>query len=174
MDDTAREIYKGKVVHLFVHDVTLPNGHRTSLEVIRHPGASAVIPFVTPGEVLLVRQYRHATGGYLIEVPAGKLDAGEPPEACAVRETEEETGYRPGRIERLGAIYTTPGFTDEVIHLFAAYDLTPTRTSHEADEVMTVLRVPFAEALEQVERGDITDAKTVAALLLAARRRAMS
>ena len=169
--DPPREVYKGRIVHLFVHDVTLPNGHRTDLEVIRHPGASAVVPFVSPDEVLLVRQYRFATGGYLLEVPAGKLDSGEPPEDCARRETEEETGHSVGRLEKLGAIWTTPGFTDEVIHLFAAHDLRPTRLGHGADEVMTVERVRFSDALERVDRGEINDAKSVCALLLAARRR---
>ena len=173
MEGDAREIYQGKVVHLFVHDVTLPNGHTTRLEVIRHPGASAVLPFVSKDQVLLVRQYRFAAGGYLLEVPAGKLDRGEPPEAAALRETEEETGFRPGRLERLGAIFTTPGFTDEIIHLFAAFDLTETRTRHEADEVLSVERMPFSEGVARVERGEITDAKSVSAILLAARRRAL-
>jgi ADP-ribose pyrophosphatase len=172
MKDQVREIYKGKVVHLVVERVTLPNGHTTTLEVVHHPGAAAVVPFLSREEVLLVRQYRHATGGYLLEVPAGKLDPGEMPEACAHRETEEETGYRPGRLERLGSIWTTPGFTDEVIHLFAAYDLASSTSRPEDDEVLSVERLSFAEAVAQVERGEIRDAKSVCALLLAAHRQA--
>ena len=171
MVDQAREVYKGRVVHLFIHRVTLPNGHVTTLEVIRHPGASAVVPFVSSDEVLLVRQYRHATGGYLLEVPAGKLDRGEAPESCALRETEEETGHRPGRLEKLGSIFTTPGFTDEMIHLYAAYDLAPGKMQPESDEVLSEVRLTFVDALARVERGEITDAKSVSALLLAARRR---
>ena len=170
MSSQAREVYKGRVVHLFVDRVTLPNGHATTLEVIRHPGASAVVPFITADEVLLVRQYRHATGGYLLEVPAGKLDRGEEPEHCALRETEEETGYRAATLEKLGSIFTTPGFTDEVIHLFVAYDLTPGKMQTENDEVLSVVRMSFADAVARVERGEITDAKSVSALLLAARR----
>ncbi len=165
-----REIHKGRVVHLFEHDLVLPNGVRTTLEVVRHPGAAAVVPFVLAEEVVMVRQFRYAAGGYLWEIPAGKLDGGEKPEACAARECEEEVGFRPGRLERLGAILTTPGFTDEIIHLYAGFDLTPTRTAHEADEVMTVTRMPFAEVLRMVDTGEITDAKSVSALLLAARR----
>jgi ADP-ribose pyrophosphatase len=171
MDDQVREVYKGKVLRVELHRVRLPNGNQATLEIIRHPGAAAVVPFVTPDEILLVRQYRHAAGGYLLEVPAGKLDPGETPERCAEREVEEEVGRRPGRLERLGAIHTTPGFTNEVIHLFAAYDLAPGVTAHERDEVMSVVRVGFAEALHMVERGEISDAKSVSALLLAARRR---
>src|SRR5882672_2266324 len=170
MSAPPREIYRGKVVHLFVETVTLPNGHTTTLEVIHHPGASAVVPFFPDGTILLVRQYRHAAGGYLLEIPAGKLDPGEAPEACARRETQEEVGQNVGRLEKLGAILTTPGFTDEVIHLYAGYDLVPTAAHTEPDEDLTVVRMPFAEAVERVERGEIEDAKTMAALLLAARR----
>ena len=165
----VREIYKGRVVHLVVEEVDLPNGNRVALEIIHHPGAAAVVPFVSAGEVLLVRQYRHAAGGYLFEVPAGKLDPGEAPEACALRETEEEIGYAPGHLTRLGAIYTTPGFTDEVIHLFAAHDLVPSETRHEADEVMSIERLPLATAVAKIESGEIQDAKTICALLIAAR-----
>jgi ADP-ribose pyrophosphatase len=170
MNPPPREIYKGKVVHLFVESVTLPNGHTTTLEIIKHPGAAAVVPFVDERTILMVRQYRHAAGGYLFEIPAGKLDPGEAPEACARRETEEEVGYRVGRLEKLGAILTTPGFTDEVIHLYAGYDLERTAAHTEPDEDLTVLEIPFAEALARVESGEFRDAKTLAALLLAARR----
>jgi ADP-ribose pyrophosphatase len=166
---TSREIHRGKVVHLFVDTVTLPNGHTTELETIRHPGAAAVVPFVDGGDVLLVRQYRHAAGGYLLEIPAGKLDPGESPEHCARRETEEETGHRVGRLVKLGAILTTPGFTDEIIHLFAGHELSAGTVAREPDEDMTLVRLPFAEAVAMVERGEIQDAKTVSALLLAAR-----
>ena len=135
------------------------------------PGAAAVLPFVGQGDVLLVRQFRHAAGGYLLEIPAGKLDQGEAPEACARRETAEEIGQRVGRLEKLGSILTTPGFTDEVIHLFAGYDLVPTAAALEPDEDLTVVRMSFAEALARVEQGEITDAKSMATILLAARAR---
>ena len=149
--------------------VTLPNGRVAELDVVRHPGASAVVPFVSDDEVLLIRQFRHAAGGTILEVPAGKLDPGDTPEGCAARELEEEAGQRAGRLEKLGWIFTTPGFTDEVIHLFAAFALEPVPTRHEADEVIEVVRVPLAEALDLVWRGEIPDAKSALALLHAAR-----
>jgi len=165
-----REVFKGRVVDLAVERVRLPNGNVCELELIRHPGAAAVVPVDEAGRVLLVRQYRHATGGWLLEVPAGKLDPGEPPETCALREVEEETGHRPRDLAPLGWIYTTPGFTDEKIWLYLATGLTPTRQDLERDEVLTVERLPLAEAANRAESGDITDAKSVCALLRAARR----
>ena len=171
MSPSSREIYRGKVVHLFVDEVSLPNGRTTTLETIRHVGAAAALPFVSDTEVLLVRQFRHAAGGWLLEVPAGKLDDGENPEVCARREVEEEVGFRAGRLEKLGAILTTPGFTDEVIHLYEAHELTEALASLEEDEVLTPLRVRFDEAIAMVLRGEIHDAKSVCAILLAKARR---
>ena len=149
--------------------VTLPNGRVTELDIVHHPGASAVVPFASEDEVLLIRQYRHAAGGEILEVPAGKLDPGETPATCAARELEEEAGVRAGRLLPLGRILTTPGFTDEVIHLFAAFDLAPSKMRHESDEVIEVLRVSLAEALDCVWRGELVDAKSALALLHAAR-----
>lgn len=160
-----REIYRGRIVHLSVDEVRLPNGNVCELELIRHPGASAVVPVDDNGDVLLVRQYRYAAGGYLLEVPAGKLDDGEAPEPCAVREVEEETGYRPGKLIPLGWIWTTPGFTDEKIWLFRAEELRRTRPALQTDEVLTVERMPLARAVEMARGGEITDAKSVCALL---------
>lgn len=166
----TREVYKGRVVHLVVEEVVLPNGHEMALEVIHHPGAAAVVPFVTAEDILLIRQYRHAAGGFLLEVPAGKLDHGEPPEVCARRETEEEVGWAVGRLTPLGPIFTTPGFTDEVIHLFAAHDLRPSTARPGQDEVLSVVRMSLAAAVDAIERGEISDAKSVCAILLAERR----
>ena len=118
---------------------------------------------------LLIRQFRHATGGTIWEVPAGKLD-GDTPEVCARKELEEEAGRRAGRIERLGSIWTTPGFTDEVIHLFAAFDLEPIPQRLESDEVIDVVPTPIGEALELIWSGELRDAKSVVALIHAARR----
>ncbi|MEM7248895.1 MAG: NUDIX hydrolase, partial [Acidobacteriota bacterium] len=118
----SRVIHPGRTVRLELEKVELPGGHVTELEVIHHPGASCVLPFVTDDRVVLIRQFRHAAGGFLWEAPAGKLDPGEHPDRCAGRELEEETGYRAGRLEPLGPILTTPGFTDERIHLYTAHD----------------------------------------------------
>ena len=149
--------------------VTLPNGREMLIDIVHHPGAAAVVPFTGRDEVALIRQYRHAAGGSILEVPAGKLDAGEAPERCAARELAEEAGYRAGRIAALGSIWTTPGFTDEVIHLFAAFDLERCSSRPEDDEVIEVIRVPFERALDMVWRGELRDAKSALALIYAAR-----
>ncbi len=160
-----RDIHHGRIVHLTVEDVTLPNGHEMSLEIVRHPGAAAVAALDAGGRVTLLRQYRHAVGGYLWEVPAGKLDPGESPDTCAARELEEEAGLSAGRLERLGSIVTCPGFCDEVIHLFLATDLRAVPSRLGADEVIdTVTTVPLSEALEMIRNETIRDAKTIAAL----------
>jgi len=150
--------------------VRLPNGRETTLDIVRHPGASAIVPFASDDDVLLIRQFRHAAGGTIWEVPAGKLDPGDTPESCAARELAEEAGRRPGRLEKLGWIFTTPGFTDEVIHLFSAFDLEPVPRRPEDDEVIEVERVPLARALGMVWDGELTDAKSALALVHAARR----
>jgi ADP-ribose pyrophosphatase len=160
--------YEGRSIRVWVEDVKLPNGRVTSLDVVRHPGASAVVPFEDERDVLLIRQFRHAAGGTIWEVPAGKLD-GEPPEVCAARELEEEAGRRAGRLKRLATIWTTPGFTDERIHLFAAFDLEAVAQRHEDEEVIEVVRLPLERAVEMVWSGEIADAKSALALLHAAR-----
>ena len=149
--------------------VSLPNGQRVELDIVRHPGASAVVPFVSVDEVLLIRQYRHAAGGSILEVPAGKLDPGDTPEQCAARELEEEAGRKAGRLEKLSWIFTTPGFTDEIIHLFAAFDLEPVPTRHERDEVIELVPMRLTSALDLIWRGQLHDAKSALALIFAAR-----
>ena len=168
---SIRDIYRGTVVHLTIEEVTLPNGHVTSLEIVRHPGASAIAALDEHGAITLLRQYRHAVGGYLWEVPAGKLDPGESPALCAARELAEEAGLVATRMEPVGSIVTCPGFCDEVIHLFVATELRKVPTALEADEVIdTVTTVPLAQAMEMVRSGEIRDAKTIAALVQASVR----
>ena len=161
----SRKIFKGRVVDLAVDRVRLPNGKVCELELIRHPGASVVVPVDSSGSAILIRQYRHATGGFLLEAPAGKLDPGESPEACAAREVQEETGFRAGRLEPLGWIWTTPGFTDEKIWLFLGQELSAASQALQPDEVLSVQRMPLEEAVEMALTGQITDAKTICALL---------
>ena len=160
---STRSVFDGRVVSLRLEEIELPGGRRSTLEVIRHPGAAAVVPVDAEGQVLLVRQYRHATGGeWLLEVPAGKLDPGEAPEACAARECEEETGRRPGELVPLGWIWTTPGFTDERIWLYLARDLRAGRQNLQADEELRVERRPFREALALALDGGLEDGKSIA------------
>ena len=120
---STKRIYSGKVLKLDLDTVALPNGRTTELEILRHPGASAVVPLKEDGRVVLIRQLRHAAGGFIYEIPAGKLDPQEDPKDCAARELEEEVGYRAGSLELLTSIWTAPGFTDEVIHIFQGTNL---------------------------------------------------
>jgi len=166
---TRRLVHAGRAIQVYVEQARLPDGRVVELDVLRHPGASAIVPFVSDEDVLLIRQYRHAAGGMILEVPAGKLD-GEAPEVCAARELEEEAGQRAGRLEALGWIWTTPGFTDEKIHLFAAFDLSPVPQRLEHDELIELVRVPLARALEMVWSGELRDAKSALALVQAAHR----
>lgn len=161
----SRSVYKGRVVDLSVDRVKMPNGKTTELEVIRHPGAAAMVPLTKSGDVLLVRQYRYVTGGWLLEVPAGKLDDGEAPEVCAARELVEEVGMKPGELVPLGWIWTTPGFTDEKIWLYLCRDLEPAKQDLQDDEVLTVESKSLSEAIEMVHHGEICDSKSVCALL---------
>ena len=163
----SKDIYKGKIVDLSVQRVKLPNGHVTEMELVRHPGASAVVPVDDAGHVLLIRHYRHATGGFLLEVPAGKLDPGESPERCAAREVQEETGFKVGSLQSLGWIWTTPGFTNEKIWLFLGRELSPATQQLQSDEVLTVERVPLDQAAAMAVRGEITDSKSICAILRA-------
>ena len=162
-----KEIFDGRVIRLSVDLVRLPNGNLADLELIRHPGAAAVVPVDDEGQVLLVRQYRYATGDWLLEVPAGKLEGGEPPELCARREVEEETGHRPGRLIPMGWIWTTPGFTDERIWLYLATDLEPSTQNLQHDECLTLERVPLTDAINMASHGEIVDGKSICALLRA-------
>jgi len=170
---TTRRAYSGRVVKVDVDQVRLPNGAMVELEMVRHPGASAIVPFLTDPmgadpQILLIRQFRHATGQFIYEIPAGKLDDGEDPETCAHRELREETGCTAGRMEHVYTFYTTPGFTDERIHAFMARDLTRGPTSHQRDEVMTVETVRFSQALEMIKTGELKDAKSALAIMYVA------
>ncbi|MFN8528080.1 MAG: NUDIX hydrolase [Anaerolineae bacterium] len=173
MDETilhTEEIYSGKVVHLAVLDVRLQNGKTGKRELIKHAGAVAIVALDEQQNVLLVRQYRIAAGRVLTEIPAGTLNPGEPPLLCAERELQEETGYKPGKLEALGGVFPAPGYTTEFIHLFMATDLTESRLQMDDDEFIEVDRIPLRDAITMIERGEIIDAKSVSGLLKTARR----
>ena len=170
---SARRVYDGRVINVDIDTVRFPNGSTGELEMVRHPGASAVVPFLTDphGEdpqILLIKQFRHAADAFIYEIPAGKLEGGEPPVECAHRELREETGCTAQTMEHVYTLYTTPGFTDERIHIFMASGLTRGEMEHEKDEFMTVETVTLSRALELVKTGDIADAKTALALLYVA------
>ena len=162
-------IYNGRIVKLDLLEVRLPDGKEAKREIIRHPGAVAMVALDAQKKVLLVRQFRAAAGKILVEIPAGTLNPGEQPLACAQRELQEETGFRAGKFQPLGGIYTAPGYTSEFIHLFYATELSESRLAHDDDEFIEVLHVTMSEALAMIDRGDIADGKSVAGLLRVAR-----
>lgn len=168
----TRRLYDGKVLALDVDQVEEPGGVRATREVVRHKGSVACLPVHRDGRVVLVRQYRHTVSAYVWELPAGRLDARESPEAGARRELEEEVGLRAGRLEKLVEFWTTPGFCDEAMHLYRATELQQVLARPEADERIEVLTTSFAEARKMIDRGDVREGKTLVALLLEAERRA--
>jgi ADP-ribose pyrophosphatase len=170
-------VYSGKLVKLHHDTVRFPDGSTGELDIVRHPGASAVIPFLSDPrgqdpQLLLIKQYRYAADGFIYEIPAGLLEKDEDPKDCAARELKEETGCTAESVEFLFTMYTTPGFTDERIHLFLASGLEYGQTAHEADEFLTVETVKLSRALEMILRGEIKDGKTALAILFAAGFRA--
>jgi ADP-ribose pyrophosphatase len=173
----SRRAYTGKVISLDVDEVQFPDGSIGELEMIRHPGASAVIPFLNDitsddPQILLIRQYRYAAEGHIYEIPAGRLNPNEDPKDCALRELKEETGCTAAQMQHVFTMYTTPGFTDEKIHLFMATGLVRGESRHEADEFLELHPTRLSQALQMVEAGEIQDAKTALGLLFIAGFRA--
>ena len=160
-------IHKGEVVDLGIENITLPDGQNINLEVVRHPGGAAIVAVDTENRVCLLRQYRHAAGGWLWELPAGKIDPGEQPEQTAMRELEEEAGVTSSHWQSLGSFLSTPGFCDEQISLYLAQDLSQTDTQHEAGELIEIHWTDFQQALKLINGGDIIDGKTIIGLLYA-------
>ena len=174
---SSRRVYDGKMIHVDLDTVRFPDDTTGELEMVRHPGASAVVPFLSDPtgddpQILLLKQFRHAADGYIYEVPAGKLDGGEDPAVCAARELKEETGCTAESIEHLTTIYTTPGFTDERIHIFMAHGIAQGESAQEKDEFMSIETMPISRALAMIRDGAISDAKSIVAILYAAGFRA--
>jgi ADP-ribose pyrophosphatase len=170
----SEQLYKGRIITLNRDTVRFPDGSVSNeFDIVRHPGASAIVPFMSDPtgddpQLLLLRQYRYAAGGYIYEIPAGRLDEGESPADCAARELKEETGCTAEKLVPLTSMFTTPGFTDEVIHLFMATGLTHGESNREADEFVDIIIMGLAEALELIRTGEIIDAKTALGILYAA------
>ena len=169
----SRALYEGRIFTLNRDTAKFPDGSTSEFDIIRHPGAAAIVPFMNDpsGEnpqLLLLRQFRYAADGYIYEIPAGRLDDGESAAECAARELKEETGCTADRLEPMFTMFTTPGFTDEKIHVFLATGLTHGEANREADEFADVVIMPLAEALELIRTGVILDAKTSLAILYAA------
>lgn len=164
-----RAAYEGRMLHVYSDRVEI-GGRETTREVVLHPGACAILPVTEKKEILFVRQYRYAAEETLLEIPAGKIDPGEAPDVCAARELTEETGFRAERLRKLGAVFTTPGFCNEKIHLYLADRLVPAHQHLDTDEFLDVVKIPLDEALEMIRNGEISDAKTLSAFAIAAGR----
>lgn len=164
------KIYEGRIVKLSVHDVRLPDSRHGKREIIHHSGAVAVVVVNKQKQVLLVRQFRLPVGKVILEIPAGTLNPGEDPAACAARELQEETGYKPLQLETIGGVHPAPGYTTEFIHLFLATETTESSLDGDMDEFVQPEWMPLQQALDLIEQGEITDSKTVAGLLRTARR----
>lgn len=170
---SSRRLFEGRLLAVRVDEVRLPGGRPARREVVEHAPAVAVVPLREDGQVLLVRQWRHPVGEALLEIPAGVMEPGETPEACAARELGEEIGYRPGRLDLLFSVYLAPGYSEEIIHIFLAQDLHPAEAQPDEDENLQLVTVSLPEAVALVQSGELRDAKSVAGLLAVATREAV-
>jgi ADP-ribose pyrophosphatase len=161
----SKQIYEGRRVSLRVDKVVLPGGRETTREVASYPDCVAIVAVDNKGNVILVRQYRHAVGRELLELPAGGIEPGEAPEESARRELEEETGYKAGKMERIGGAYTAPGYSTEFMHLFLATDLEPGPSRAEDDEIIQVVPLSLSRVQDLLSSGEICDGKSVIGLL---------
>ena len=160
-------LHEGRVFRLVRENVTLDNGIIIDMDIIRHPGASAIVPLTENKTLLMIRQYRHATGGFIWEIPAGTLGPNETPLRCAERELIEETGFSAEAWQELGEITPLPGYSDERIHIFLATSLTPAEQNLDMDEILHVHEVSFDDAVRMIHRGEIQDGKAISGLFMA-------
>lgn len=160
----SKEVFKGKLLHIFKDQIKLPDETESSREWIRHPGACAIVPVFRDGSIMLIKQFRYPVKQIFFEVPAGKIDPGESPITTAIRETKEETGLQVGSIEYVGHFYPVIGYSDEIIHIYVAWDLIQHEQRSDEDEFVINMRIPFSEALSMIHNGEISDGKTVSTL----------
>ena len=164
--EAEREVFRGRVIRLVERDLRLPNGRRTTFNIVEHPGAVAIVPVFENGDVMLLRQFRPSIGLELYEIPAGTLEEGESPLETAKREIVEETGHRARKWSKIAEFYTAPGFCTEIMHVFVARGLEPAVAERDPDEVIEPLRVPLSKALTLVRRQRVRDAKSISGLLI--------
>lgn len=167
---SSKEIFKGKIVTLKVDQVEMPGGKLATRELVKHPGGVGVVALTDENEVILVKQYRKPIEKAIFEIPAGKLDPGEEHRVCGIRELEEETGLKAGKFEYLGFIYPSPGFTDEVTHMYLATELYQGEMHPDPDEYLDIVRMPIEQVVEMILDNEISDAKTVAGILKTVRK----
>lgn len=160
----SQTIFSGKIIRLQVDEVLLPNGKTSTREIVKHPGAVSVIAITNENKLVLVRQFRKPLEKTILELPAGKIEPGEDPIACAWRELEEETGYKAERMEHLVSFYTSPGFANEYLYVYCAKGLTKGETHPDQDEFVELVELTFAECLDRIRSGEICDAKTIVAI----------
>jgi ADP-ribose pyrophosphatase len=163
----TEEIYHGKIVHLRVDSVRLPDGKESKREIVGHGGAVCIVPITDDGNVLLIRQFRLAASDVLLEIPAGGLEPGETPEACAARELEEETGFRATSLQHLFSAFLAPGYSTELMHAYLATGLTPGKTNMDEDEKVVLTPIPLGEVVDRILAGELKDAKTIAGIMVA-------
>jgi ADP-ribose pyrophosphatase len=166
----SETLYRGRAFNLRVDEVEYGPGRSTKLEIVEHTGAVTMLPLDQANHVWFIRQYRHAVGDFLLELPAGTLDPGEDPAVGAARELQEEIGMQPGRLERLLGFWLAPGYSTEFMHVFLATDLTPSRLAQDEDEVIHVEKVPLARAVALAQSGELRDSKSLVSILAAGRR----
>ena len=163
----SRKVFSGRLLHVYKDSVILPDGEKTTREYIKHPGATAVLPVFENGDVILIKQFRYPLSQIFYEVPAGKIDAGEDPETTGIRELQEETGLVCNHFSYIGHFYPSIGYTDEIIHLYIAWSINEKQTNTDDDEFLIPARIPFRDAIEMVQSGEISDGKTMICLLQA-------
>lgn len=165
----SKEIYNGKVVHLRVDTVRLPDGYESKREIVQHPGAVCIVPVDNKGNILFVRQFRLAAGQVLLELPAGTMEAGEDPDDCAMRELEEETGFIAGKMESLFSAFMAPGYSSELIRFYLATELSQGTANPDEGENLELIEIPITDIEQKVLTGEFKDSKTISGLLVALR-----